>query len=143
MTRLLKSERGNAVIEFALGWALLSVIFTSMFQYGYTIWTYSALEDAVQNAAKTAASLQYSASTPSTFTTSVQNLVVYGSLTAGTRTLAPGLTTGNVTVDTHNVGGFPTNVTVAIQNYRVNAIFGTRTLNKPRVTVQFVGVVRP
>src|SRR3982751_1132697 len=104
MKTLLKSERGNAMIEFAFGWAVLSVVFTSIFQYGFTIWTYSALENAVQNAAKTAASLQDSASDPASFSTEVKNLVVYGSLTAGTAPVAPGLTTSNVSVDTHNVG---------------------------------------
>lgn len=143
MRTLLKSERGNAIIEFALSWAVLSVIFTAMFEYGYTIWTYSALEDAVQNAAKTAASMEYDASTPTNFTTAVQNLVVYGSVTAGTTPVTTGLTTSNVSVDTHNVSGFPSNVTVSIQNYTVNAIFGSRTLNKPRVTVRFIGTVRP
>ncbi len=142
MRTLAKSEAGNAVIEFALSWALLSILFTSVFQFGYSIWTYHCLENSVQNAAEAAARMTYTTSSVSSYTDKVKNLVVYGSTTAGTAPIVPGLATSNVAVDTHNVSGFPTNVTVSIQNYTVNAIFGTRTFNKPRVTVQFVGLVR-
>lgn len=143
MRKLIRSESGNVMVEFALSWALLSIIFTSVFQFGYTIWVYNCLENSVQNAAKYGASMTYSAGSPSTMTTAIQNMVVYASPAGGTSPIVPGLTTANVTVDTHNVSGFPTNVTVAIQNYTINALFGSKTFNKPRVTVQFLGDVRP
>src|SRR5206468_12032080 len=38
-----KRQHGNAVVEFALAWSLLSGIFLGVYQYGYAFYQYNAL----------------------------------------------------------------------------------------------------
>jgi hypothetical protein len=66
--------------------------------------------------------------------------VLYGSTTAGTTPLVSGLTRANVTV-TPTPSTLPTTVTVSITNFTVNAIFKSFTLNKPRVTMPYMGMI--
>jgi Flp pilus assembly protein TadG len=136
------------MLEFALSWAMLSALFTGIFQYGWTMWVYNTLADSVANAARAGALMSYDTSDPTTFPTTIKNLVVYGTATAGTRPILPGFTTSNVTIDTHSVGGsggslaVPTYITVTITSYAVNSVFGTRTFtNKPRVTTLYTGKI--
>jgi hypothetical protein len=75
------------------------------------------------------------------FVPTVQNIAVYGTPTAGTAPIVPGLTTSNINVTwaADNMG-IPQTITVSITNYTVNAVFQTFTFSgKPAITVRFAG----
>src|SRR5712692_11430041 len=85
-------ERGNAMIEFAIGAGVLTSIFAGTFQFGYTFYQYNLLKNAVGDGARYASLRPYdsSTSTPSsTFQQAVQNMVVYGDPAGGTSPMAP------------------------------------------------------
>src|SRR5579863_421175 len=94
------AQRGNSLVEFALGSTVLISIFTGTFQLGYTFYIYNNVETAVNNGAKYAALKTYeqtSATPSSCFLTSVQDMVAYGDPTGTTTTsVAPGLTPSKV-----------------------------------------------
>jgi Flp pilus assembly protein TadG len=138
-----KSERGNAMLEFALGWAILWLLFSGVYQIGYSYYVYNTLMLSVADAAELGAVLDYDTASPSTYTTALKNMVVYGDELAGTKSLVPNLTTDNVLVNvTIDSAGMPRDVTVSITGYTINAIFATFNLNnKPRATTLFYGQV--
>jgi Flp pilus assembly protein TadG len=136
-----KAQRGNALIEFAIGWSVLWLIFAGVFQFGYSFYIYNVLQTQVANAAELGSFKQYDVSTPSNFTTTLQNMVLYSDETAGTTPCVPGLAAANVNVNvTTDSTGTPHDVTVSIQNYTISAIFASFTpTNKPRATVKYMG----
>ena len=139
-----RRRRGNAALEFALTWAACSVMFTGIFQYGWSMFIYNQLQTSVANGATYAATANFSASDTTAFTDAVKNIVVYGQTTTGTSPLVSGLTTSNVNVNLNLSGGYPTDVTVSISSFSVNAVFGTQTFTgKPRVTMQYMGLATP
>ena len=137
------SERGNAVLEFALSFAVLWALFSGVFQYGYSMYIYNNLAIAVANGANYAARVQFD-DPDHTFATAVKNMVVYGSPAAGTTPMVAGLGTGNVAVSwTTDSEGVPQTITVGITGFTVNAVFKTFTFtNKPQVTVKWFGVYK-
>ena len=86
------SERGAALIEFALSWALMWLLFCGAFQFGYAFYVYNALKTSVSGAATLAASLSYDVGQPSTYVTAIQNMAVYGNTAGGSTPLVPSLT---------------------------------------------------
>lgn len=152
-TRIIRSnsQHGTAVVEFALAFPLLWLLFAGAYQFGYTFYIYNALMTASANAAQLGSGLSYDVANPSAFTTSLQNVVVYGTTTAGTNPVIPNLSASNVSVAVNPTTGVscnvssstlpcPQDITIAITNYTVNAIFTNFTFNgKPRVTVLFRG----
>lgn len=137
-----KSERGNAVLEFALCWPIFWLIFSGIYQLGHAFYIYNELMTSVVNAAAIASKLPYDNGNPSAYTNKIKNMVVYGDITAGTSPIATGLSTSNVGVDLTTSG--PVNaldyVTVSIQSYSIDAFFTRFSLNsKPRVTVAYLG----
>src|ERR1700686_488011 len=78
------SERGNALLEFALGWSVLWLVFSGVFQFGYSFYTYNVLMTAVANAPEIGSKLSYDTGTPATYTTALKNMVLYGDTAAGT-----------------------------------------------------------
>ena len=46
------SERGNALLEFAVGWTVLWFLFAGVYQFGYAFYVYNVLLTAVANAAE-------------------------------------------------------------------------------------------
>ena len=144
-----RDRSGNVMIEFALGSGILLAAFTGTFQFGYTFLQYNNLQNAVARGARYASLVPYDSanSTPTTaFTTKVKNMVLYGSTTAGTTPVLPGLTAANI-----NVVPFfdptlkiPTRMTVSITGYTINSIFASNTLtNKPQVAYAYQGVWSP
>src|SRR5260370_9423449 len=87
------NQRGNGAVEFALGFSVLFACFSGVFQYGYTMYVYNALQSAVTDGAAYASRMDYCAAN-SNFTPQVKQMVVYGdpTLASGTATV-PGLTT--------------------------------------------------
>jgi Flp pilus assembly protein TadG len=144
---LSRDRQGTALVEFAIGSAVMVALFTGTFQFGYTFLQYNNLENAVARGARYASVATYDSatSTPSSaFQTAVQNMVLYGSPTAGTSPVLPGLATSNVTLNVTFTNGVPTAMTVAITGYTVNAVFTTFTLNsKPQVTCPYLGIWSP
>jgi Flp pilus assembly protein TadG len=135
-----QSQRGNAILEFAIGFSVLWALFAGVYEFGYTFFVYNQLMTAVSNGAALGSKLQFDTANTANYTTEVQNIVLYGSTTAGTTPLVSGLTRANVTV-TPTPSTLPTTVTVSITNFTVNAIFKSFTLNKPRVTMPYMGMI--
>jgi Flp pilus assembly protein TadG len=137
-----KSERGNALLEFALGWSILWALFAGVYQFGYTFYVYNTLLTSVANAAELGSKMTYDTGNTSQFTTALQNMVVYGSTTAGTSPIVPGLGTSNVSVNVNPQGTIPTDVTITINNFTINALFTSFSFNgKPRATAVYMGQI--
>jgi Flp pilus assembly protein TadG len=133
-------QSGNGAIEFAIGFSLLWALFSGVFQYGYSMYVYNALQSAVVDGASYASRGTICAEN-NDFRDQVRGMVVFGdpSATSGTPAV-PNLTLGHVTVQT-NPSAFPNTVTVRITNFTVNALFQSFTFsNKPAVTMPFLGV---
>ena len=145
--RLARNRDGHAMLEFAIGAGVLVAAFTGTFQFGYTFLQYNNLKNAVTRGARYASLVPYDSATttPSAaFQTAVQNMVLYGSPTAGSSPILPGLTTGNVNLTVTFTNGIPSAMTVSINGYTINSVFATATLtNKPRVTYTYQGVWSP
>jgi Flp pilus assembly protein TadG len=139
-----RNQRGNSAVEFALGFSLLWACFSGVFQYGYTMYLYNGLQNAATDGAAYASHLNYCGDKASTFTTNVQQMVVYGDPTASTGgSTVPGLTAANVTV-TLTPATFPTSVRVAITDFTASALFSNfKFINKPAVTMMYLGNYQP
>jgi Flp pilus assembly protein TadG len=138
-----KSERGNAMLEFALGWSILWLMFAGVYQIGYAYYVYNVLSVSIANAAEFGSRLSYDTSSPSTYTTAVTNMVLYGDETVGTHTVVPNLTSSNVIVSVNaDAAGMPRDVTVNITDYTINALFTSFSLpNKPSATTLYYGLI--
>jgi len=147
LARMLRCQRGNIMIEFAIGAGVLTSIFAGTFQFGYTFYQYNLLKNAVSDGARYASLRTYdsNSSTPSSaFQTAVQNMVVYGDPGGGSSPVAPGLATSNVNLNVTFTNSVPTAMTVSITGYTIGAVFGTTTLsNKPSVTYAYQGIYAP
>src|SRR5437868_3535149 len=119
MTHLIRNRRGrrgNGAIEFAIGFSMLWACFAGVFQYGYSMFIYNGLQNAITDGAAYASRATICAAN-SNYATQVKQLVVYGdpAVSSGTTTV-PGLAVGNVTV-TPTPAVFPSTVTVQINNF--------------------------
>jgi Flp pilus assembly protein TadG len=141
-----RGQRGNAMVEFAIGSGMIVAIFTGIFQFGYAFFIYNNLIAAVDNGARYAAYRTYDSSTitpSSAFSTAVKNMVVYGQPTTGTKAVAPGLSASNVVLTPIFTNTVPSGMQVSLSGYQLNALFKTFTLNKPVATYPFLGVYAP
>ncbi|AMO24448.1 TadE/TadG family type IV pilus assembly protein [Ramlibacter solisilvae] len=89
-----KNQRGAALLELAFVIPILLVITFIVTEFGRAIYQYSALTKSVRDAAR-----YLSIQTPNTKVTEAQNLVVYGTTTAGSTPLVTGLTTAMVSAN--------------------------------------------
>jgi len=144
---LLRNRKGSALVEFAIGSTVLVAVFTGTFQFGYTFLQYNNLENAAARGARYAAVATYDSATttPSAaFQTAVQNMVLYGSTTAGASPVLPGLAASNVNLTVTFSNGIPSAMTVAITGYTINSVFTNFTLtNKPQVSCPYLGIWSP
>jgi Flp pilus assembly protein TadG len=137
-----KSERGNALLEFALGWSILWALFAGIYQFGYSFYVYNTVLTSVANAAQLGSKMTYDTANTSAYSNALKNMVVYGSTTAGTTPIVRGLATSNVTVTVNLAGTIPSDLTITINNYTIDAVFTNFTFNgKPRATAVFMGQV--
>ena len=145
--RPVSQRKGTAVVEFALGSGVLLAGFSGAFEFGYALIQYNRLESAVAQGARYASMLPYDSTTetPSaTFLSAVQNMVLYGSPSAGNAPALNGLTPGNINLVVTFSNGVPSSVEISVTGYAINALFGSFTLNgKPRVTYSYQGVWAP
>lgn len=136
-------RRGSAVLEMAIGITMLWVCFAGIFQFGHAMYCYNALEVAVESGALFASTVDFDAA--QTFVPKVRNMTVYGNPNGGPSPVAPGLSTGNVSVTwTTDSSGVPSAIKVAISGYTCNVVFQSMVWNgKPSATVPFMGVYKP
>jgi hypothetical protein len=155
--QLARGRDGSAMLEFALGSGILVAAFVGTFSFGFSFLQYNTLENAVVRGAHYAALIDYNSTTDtpdSNFQTAVQNMVLYGSPTAGTNPVVPGLTTSNVTVTACGIAtvcpgyslalGIPQEITVSISGYAINAVFSQTILTgKPTASFSYQGIWEP
>ncbi len=148
-----KGRAGNSMLEFAIGWFIITTLFTATFQYGYTFYQYNALFNAVRGAAIYASVYPYdsSSATPSTnYSTNVKNVAVYGNYSGTGSALLTNLGTSNIVITMGGIGDSsagtwaPVSVTVNITGYSINSVFGSFTASgKPKFTMPYTGVYQP
>ena len=143
-----RKERGSALVEFSLSVVLLTAVFGGSFEFGYAIYTYNMLVNAVRDGARYASMKPYdsSTSTPSTaFQTAVQDMVAYGDPSGNTTTpVVRGLAPSNVQLTVTMNGSAPTEIAVSITGFSLDAIFGTIQLNsRPSSTFPYLGIPTP
>jgi Flp pilus assembly protein TadG len=138
-----RSRRGNALVEFAVGFGMLLSFLAGVVQFGYAFYAYNALESAVRNGARYASLSVYDHPNGNDFRQRVQNMVVYGMPTppVGAKPLVHTLTTGNVLVEVRkDVKNVPNRVTVAVNDFQVNSLFAKFTLSrKPQCIFEYMG----
>ena len=138
------SQRGNALVEFAIGWSVLWLMFSGVYEFGYSFYIYNVLMTSVANAAELGSKIQYDlGDSGAAYTTKLKNMVLYGDETAGTHTLVPGLTAANINVAVNtDAQGIPHDLTITIHDYTINSIFQSITpINKPRATTKYFGEI--
>ena len=142
-----RRRTGSAIVEFAAGSGLMLAALACTFDLGYTFVCYNKLEMAVNQGARFASMVPYDSSTttPSaTFLSAVQNMVLYGSPTAGSTKVLSGLTAGNIRLVVTFANGVPRLVEVSVTGYTISALFGHHALTgKPRVSFPYQGVWAP
>jgi Flp pilus assembly protein TadG len=148
-----RRERGNALIEFALSFFLIFAMFAGIFRFGYSFYVYNTVVNAVRNGARYASIKPYDSitTTPSNaFASDVKKMVVYGDPNAanGARPVVPGLTTAHVqlTVTGSLAGSLtaPTAITVSINGFNIDAVFGSLNLDgKPKASFPYTGILTP
>jgi Flp pilus assembly protein TadG len=146
-------ERGEALIEFALSFFLIFAAFSGIFRFAYSFYCYNTLVAAVREGARYASLKPYDSTTttPSaTFLTAVQNMVLYADANPpnGTKRVVPGIQPSNVTLTVTGGGTgtltVPSQMTVSITGFSIDAVFGTWNLNgKPNCTFPYTGILTP
>jgi len=131
------------MLEFAIGWSLLWLLFSGIYEFGYSFYVYNRLMTAVSNAVDLGSKIDYDTAAPTAYTTTLKNMVLYGDETAGTSPIVSGLAASNVTVTvTTDANSIPHDLTITITGYSINAFFNTITINgKPRATAKYFGQV--
>jgi len=122
------SRAGNILIEFAASLVVLS----TMFQVGYTFFTYTTLVNAVREGARYASLHAPASAAGQDFAKSVRNVVVYGESApaAGTPPVVNGLSVDDVEMTLS-----PAGATVSVRNFTIDATFTKLKLDgRPTVT---------
>lgn len=118
-----RSQRGVALVEFALILPFLLLLSITAIELGRGIWEYNTLTKSVRDAAR-----YLSIQTPGTNITQARNLMVYGNLGGTGTPLAIGLTAANVPDPTWQTAGTApviNTVTVRISGYTFRSMFAT------------------
>jgi Flp pilus assembly protein TadG len=136
-----QNQRGVALIEFALVLPLLLVLTFMVTEFGRAIYQYGVLTKSVRDAAR-----YLTIQTPNTKAAEAANLVVYGTTTAGTTPLVPGLTTAMVSANWSAPAGAPpiSTVTIQVSGYTFDSMvlsafglpFGNVTFSDIRATMR-------
>ena len=135
------------MVEFALAAIILFPVMTGIYGFGYAMFSYNSLQQAVRDGSRYASRKPYDSAngTPSqAFSTAVKNMVVYNDPAGGTSPIVNGLSTNNVTVTMEMSGMAPMGVTVSIANFELNALFIRIPLNgSPSVYFPYLGIPTP
>lgn len=123
------SERGIATIEFAVMSAFFLMMIVAVVAGGHFFWTHNAMVESTRRGARYAATQCRPGSVgcdSSNTIANIQNMVLYGTTTAGTQPLVANLTRDNIVIDysirtgspdTEAFGVAQGNVSVRIQGY--------------------------
>jgi Flp pilus assembly protein TadG len=138
------SERGTAIVEFALTAAFFLMMIMAIISAGHLFFTHNALVESTRRGARYAATLAKpatgSCANNSTTVDPVKNMVLYGTPTAGTTTLVNNLTASNVTVCySSDYGVGQGTVSVKIENYNYTFAVAARVINMPPYQTTVVG----
>jgi Flp pilus assembly protein TadG len=123
-----RCQQGLAIVEFALSLPVLLLLMFGTFEFGHFLIEYSALNDAVRNAARYVAGaaskgtdgLLVRGGAWNTLATQGRNLAVFGNIAANGPAVLPSLDTGQITVTQDTATN---NVTVAAA-YPYQSLFG-------------------
>jgi len=117
--KFLNSERGTQLIEFAIVFPVLLLMFASAVEIGRMFYTYTTLQKSTEGAARYLSSVQAPAGTfAGTDTTTATNMVVCGiaASCSGQTPIVSGLQAANVTITSPGAGVGLRYVTVTV-NY--------------------------
>ena len=149
---LIRNQRGNELLEFALVLPLLVLLLAGAVEFGRAFYTYNILTKSVRNAARYLSATQISQSgvidtSPVDYVTNTKNVAVFGNVdpNAGTK-IIPDLSTNQIDVTGTGTPGpaagqFYVTVTA---NYPYTPLFGFLlpvVTFQPKVTMLFVGGV--
>ncbi len=147
ITQAGRRERGNTLVEFALSFALLFTVFTGVFRFGYVYYLYNRLESSVRGGARYGSLRAYDSATATPsggYQTAVQNMAVYGNPDGAGQPAVPGLTSEKISVTIGMERNVPRQVTLAVTNLQIDAVFASFTLNdKPKITFPYMGRFAP
>jgi Flp pilus assembly protein TadG len=148
------SERGTAMVEFALTSAFFLMMIMAIVSGGHLFFTHNAMVESTRRGARYAATQckPNLAGCPNSDTSleRVKNVVLYGTPTAGTSPLVNNLTPANVTVEysvnTAPPGQLPNDfgvgrgtVSVKIVNYNYTFAVAATVINMPPYQTTVVG----
>ena len=125
MRKYQHQQQGAALIELALSIPFMIMLSMIVIEFGRALYEYNTVTKSVRDAAR-----YLSANTPNTLCPDAQNLVVYGTTTAGSQPLAPGLKTSAVSCSWQTTGALPliNTVTVTVTGYHfsspISSVFG-------------------
>ena len=142
-----RKMRGSIIVEFALGSALVLVIFAGVLQFGYSFFIYNSLQSSVRDAARYASLRPYDLPTGQEWQAAVKNMALYGDPAAdgSGAPMIPHLGLAHITVTSTPAGTVPEDVSVQIDGVTIDMFFKKLELNgNPRATFRFMGrVVNP
>src|SRR5215831_15291878 len=148
MKNRLGSQRGNAMIEFALASGVLIPLLLGTFQFGYSFYIYNLLATQMRSGARYASMKEFKGSDVSGFKTAVKNMIMYGNPDGTGNLIEPGLAASQLDVEIKGADGttdasstvVPVTVSVSTVNYSIDAAVAKLNLNgKPMVTFSYLG----
>jgi Flp pilus assembly protein TadG len=144
MKRIKHSERGTAIVEFAITAAFFLMMIMAIISGGHLYFTHNALVESTRRGARYASLLAKPATEScvnnSTTVDPVKNMVLYGTPTAGTTTLVNNLQASNVTVCySSDYGVGQGTVSVKIENYSYTFAIGGRVITMPPYQTTVIG----
>jgi Flp pilus assembly protein TadG len=137
------SERGTAIVEFTLTAAVFLMMIVGIVSAGHLFFTYNAMVESTRRGARYAATLAKPVTgfcdNASATVDPVKNMVLYGTTTAGTRTLVNNLQPSNVTVCySADYGVAQGTVSVKIEGYTYRFALG-KVISMPAYQTTVMG----
>ena len=141
------SERGTAMVEFAITAAFFLMIIMAIISGGHLFFTHNAMVESTRRGARYAATQckpnLVGCVGSDTSLERVKNVVLYGTPTAGTSPLVNNLTPANITVEYSETpvpfGVAQGTVSVKIVNYNYTFAVAARVINMPPYQTTVVG----
>jgi hypothetical protein len=144
------NQKGHAMLELAVSAGVMVACLAGTVQFGYTFYIYNELVTAVGNGGRYAAMRTYRSATPRDIEkgkTAIRNMVVYGDARPepGALPQVAHLKPEQVQVEwTMDDSGGPADVSVAITDYTVDAVFGIFHFSgRPAVEYPYLGRFAP
>jgi Flp pilus assembly protein TadG len=122
-THQLRSQRGIALVEFALILPFLLVLSMMTVELGRVVQRYNSTAKVVRDAVR-----YLSVQTPGTHATEAKNLIVYGNTSGSGSPLDPAITAANVAAPVWQTAGSApviNTVTITVTGYRFQPLFAS------------------